>query len=152
MNAMRLGEKNRHLVNTAGCSSSTSGAPCARHERTNNPRRISSEFPTRHAFSCPWARKAAVPFLLLRDMFAVGFNRGVHKMLLFCSYWWALQLESPGKYVACILLKWVALKKENTLTLLGKKKKKMFHLSLWNNSVHPHKLLLKGLIHTKTTG
>lgn len=47
------------------------------------------------------------------------FNRGVHKMLLFCGYWWTLQLGFPEKYITCVPLKLVALRKK-TLTPLEK--------------------------------
>lgn len=90
------------LLNTAGSSSSANGAPCARHERTDNPRRISSEFPKRHVCFFPPARKAAVPRLLMRDMFVVTLIEESIKMLLFRSYQRTLQLGFPGKYIALV--------------------------------------------------
>lgn len=83
--------RNQHLVNTAGCS-------CARHERTDNLRRISSEFPKRHAFSVPWARKT----LPACERHVCGcFNRSSIKTLLLRSYQWTLHLGFPLKHITC---------------------------------------------------
>lgn len=134
--------KNRHSLTLQDAPAAQVGPLCARHERTDNPRRISSEFPTRHVFSFPWARKAAVPCLLMRDMFVVTLIEKSIKMLLFCSYQWTLQLGFPGKYM-CLCPPEIGCNEEKTLSLSWKE----FHLRVKAQILqHERVLCIKGAV------